>query len=55
MMRDKDYEFLLESWKTLASQLQDVNASLRELVEAQQKTILKLQGIQVPDEILKGV
>jgi hypothetical protein len=47
-MDDKDYEFLLQSWKTLVGQLQDVNASLRELVKAQQRTILKLQGIQVP-------
>lgn len=46
-----DNEFLLEHWKLLVEQLMDVNKSLRDLVAAQQATILRLQGIQTSPSI----
>lgn len=47
-MKAKDYEFLLDHWKQLVENLQEVNESLRELTIAQHQTILKLQGVQTP-------
>lgn len=45
-MGNPDYDLIIEAYRSMVESLQSVNASLSELVVAQQQTILKLQGIQ---------
>lgn len=45
-MKTKDYELIIEAYKSMVESLSYVNDSLSELVIAQHKQILQLQGIQ---------
>jgi hypothetical protein len=50
-MGKTDYDVIIDAYKSMVESLQAVNASLVELVDAQQETIIRLQTIQAPKPI----